>query len=159
MPDGPLTRLGAWLRDRHDAELLEVAREGGATLDFPHPRNRIPVFTWMRPHILRASLPLVVLGNLASLLAGRMPTLLAPLEGGLAEAGVRLVLFAVEVGLVSLVSARVGRRWWKRLVVATYQRHRWRATRALEDTIAEALERERTPRRLLATRDTTTGSR
>lgn len=149
MPDAPLVRLGRWLRDRHDAELLELARENGATLDFPHPVNRVPGLAWLRPHILRASLPLVVLGNLAPLLVGRTTPLLVPPTAGLLELGVRLGLFVIEVGLVSLVTARAGRRWWARLVVQAYQRHRWRATGELDATIAEALERTRTPKRLL----------
>ena len=149
MPDAPLVRLGAWLRDRHDAELLAVARENGAVLDFPHPLNRGPVFAWLRPHILRASLPIVVLGNLAPLLAGRTPSLLVPLTAGLPQLGVRVALFAIEVGLVSLLTARVGRRWWERAVIAACQRHWWRAAAALDATIAAELERARTPKRLL----------
>ena len=139
-------RVAAWWRRGYDAELLACAPatdEEGQPLawDFPHPVNRSRMWTLLRPWFLFPALFGVLSMSVPFVVRGGIPPL-AVLGGRLVFVGVVSAIFATAIH-------RRHRPRVERLALKAYRRYRWRGTRALDTEIAAALERERTPKRLL----------
>lgn len=137
-------RVAAWFRRGWDAELLAVAPakdEMGAPLvwDFPHPVNRSPLCRVLRPWYLFPLLFVAFIACSAMLIRGR---LLTP-----PELGERLLVGAAVGALVAPSIRRRLKPRVERMALRAYRRLRWRAVAAQDAVIAEALERERTPKR------------
>jgi hypothetical protein len=140
------TRLAAWWRRGYDAELLAVAPtvdEGGQPLvwDFTHPVNRSPAWRLLRPWVHLPVIFVVAPLCLSMWGRGRLFTL--------AELGPRLVLFGVVAAVLGTAIHRRQRPRVERLALKAYHRWRWRGTALQDAAIAAALERERTPKRLM----------
>ena len=139
-------RIVARLRRRHDAELLALAPavdEDGKPLvwDFAHPVNRSPAWRLLRPWVLVPSLTAVGLTAIGFVTRRGVPPL--------AELGGDVLFSGIVCTLLGLAIRRHSRPSTERAALKAYRLYRWRATTTMDAAIAAALERERTPQRLV----------